>query len=49
MDLLTIDFETFYSKEYSLTKLTTEEYVRDPRFETWLFLAGITHYTLNEY
>ena len=33
MDLLTIDFETFYSKEYSLTKLTTEEYVRDPRFE----------------
>ena len=33
MDLITLDFETFYNKEYSLKKLTTEEYVRDPRFE----------------
>lgn len=33
MSIITIDFETFYSKEFSLTKLTTEEYVRDPRFE----------------
>jgi len=33
MDLITLDFETFYSKEYSLSKLTTEEYVRDSRFE----------------
>jgi DNA polymerase len=32
--ILTIDFETFYDKEYSLSKITTEEYVRDPRFET---------------
>lgn len=31
--MITIDFETFYSREYSLTKLTTEEYVRDPQFE----------------
>ncbi len=33
MNLITIDFETYYSKEFSLTKMTTEEYVRDPRFE----------------
>jgi DNA polymerase len=33
MDLITIDFETYYDREFSLTKLTTEEYVRDERFE----------------
>ena len=33
MDLITIDFETYYSKDFSLSKLTTEEYIRDPRFE----------------
>ena len=33
MSLLTIDFETYYSKEFSLSKLTTEEYVRNKRFE----------------
>lgn len=33
MNLITIDFETYYDKEYSLTKMTTEEYVRDSHFE----------------
>jgi len=33
MDLITVDFETYYSKEFSLSKITTEEYIRDPRFE----------------
>lgn len=32
-DLITLDFETAYSKEYSLSKMTTEEYVRSDKFE----------------
>ena len=32
MNLITLDFETAYSKEYSLSKLTTEEYVRHEKF-----------------
>jgi hypothetical protein len=31
--LITIDMETYYDSDYSLTKLSTEEYVNDPRFE----------------
>ena len=33
MDVYTLDFEAYYDKDYSLSKLTTEEYVRDKRFE----------------
>ena len=33
MDIVTIDFETYYDDEFSLSKMTTEAYVRDPRFE----------------
>jgi DNA polymerase len=33
MNILTVDFETFYARDYSLTKLTTEEYLRSDRFQ----------------
>ena len=33
MKILTIDFETFYSQTYSLSKMTTEEYIRGDEFE----------------
>ena len=33
MHLITVDFETYYDRDFSLTKLTTEEYVRSDRFE----------------
>lgn len=33
MDIITIDFETFYDREYSLSKLSEAEYILDPRFE----------------
>ena len=34
MQVVTLDFETFYSKTFSLSKLTTEEYIRSPEFQT---------------
>ena len=33
MKILSLDFETYYSKDFSLSKITTEEYIRDDRFE----------------
>ena len=33
MDIVTIDIETYYDKDYSLSKMTTEQYVRSPDFE----------------
>lgn len=33
MSIITLDFETFFSDDFTLSKMTTEEYVRDRRFE----------------
>ena len=45
MEIITIDFESFYGPDYTLSKMTTEDYVRDPRFEVILVsvkLKGVT-------
>jgi DNA polymerase len=34
MNIITLDFETYYSQTFSLSKITTEEYIRSLRFET---------------
>ena len=33
MNVITLDFETFYDTSFSLSRLTTEEYIRSPDFE----------------
>jgi DNA polymerase I-like protein with 3'-5' exonuclease and polymerase domains len=33
MSFVTLDFETYYSQDFSLKKMTTEEYIRNPQFE----------------
>ncbi len=33
MNLITVDLETYYDKDFSLRKMTMESYIRDPRFE----------------
>lgn len=59
MDLIVIDFETYYSKDFSLSKITTEEYVRSEQFEViglaikrndeeTVWLSG-THQQVKEY
>ena len=43
--VLALDFETAWSKkEYSLSFMTTEEYIRDPRFKAW----GCSYYFMGE-
>ena len=32
-DTLVLDFETYYSMDYSLSNMTSTEYIRDPRFQ----------------
>ena len=59
MDLIVLDFETHYSQSYSLSKITTEEYVRSDQFEViglavkrneeeTVWLSG-THEQIKEY
>lgn len=33
MKIITLDFETYYTQDYSLSKITTEEYIRGDLFE----------------
>jgi len=33
VNLVTLDFETYYAQNFSLSKITTEQYIRDRRFE----------------
>ena len=37
MDILTLDMECFYDNEYTLSKMSTEAYLRDPRMEEILW------------
>ena len=60
MRLVTADFESYYDQDYSLSKLTTEEYVRSPLFEaimvglkvdagpTYTVVGGDIRYALRE-
>jgi DNA polymerase len=34
VNIITVDFETFYDRTFSLSKMTTEEYIRHDYFET---------------
>ena len=33
MDIVTLDFETYYDRDFSLKKMTTEAYIRNPMFQ----------------
>lgn len=39
MNIITLDFETYFDEDYTLRKMTTESYIRDPRFEA--LMVGI--------
>ena len=43
MTLVTLDFETYYDSKFSLTKMTTMEYVKDERFKVWGVGIKINH------
>ena len=35
-DIVAVDFETYYDSEYSLAKMSTWNYVHDPKFDAYL-------------
>ena len=41
--IITIDFETYYDKKFSLSKLTTEEYINDTQFQVIGVSVKINH------
>jgi hypothetical protein len=43
VDILTLDAESFFSADFTLSKMTTESYVRDPRFECFGFGVRWAH------
>ena len=49
MDIVTIDFETYYDSDYSLSKMTNEAYIRDPRFEVVGVSAKVNNHPADWY
>ena len=41
MSIITLDFETYYSKDFSLSKMTTEAYIRSQQFQVIGFAYSI--------
>ena len=39
MNIVTLDWETYYDDEYSLSRMSTEDYVCDPRFQ--IMMVGL--------
>jgi len=49
MDIVTIDFETYYDREFSLSKMTTEAYIRSPQFEVIGVGVKVNNYQIDWY
>lgn len=47
MKIVTLDFETYYDREFSLSKMSTEEYIADPRFHVILVAAKVNDGPVN--
>ncbi len=42
MNIITLDFETFFDDDYTLKKMSTEAYIRDPRVEVHGYAIHMT-------